>query len=126
MQITIDLPDHLLAHIQAQVTSGHYATPSDYIQALIEADQARTVSLETTEDEEAYDTPIEDIREDLYIGWQKALAGRTKPISQLWDSMDLEDSIESHLLESLESPATPMTQADWDHICHTVRQNLPN
>jgi hypothetical protein len=39
--------------------------------------------------------------------------------------MNLEDSIETHLLKSLESPATPMTQADWDHIRHTVRQNLP-
>ncbi len=41
--------------------------------------------------------------------------------------MDLEEaSIETHLLESLESPATPMTQTDWDHIRHTVRQNLSN
>jgi hypothetical protein len=36
------------------------------------------------------------------------------------------DHLETHLLESLESPATPMTQADWDHIRHTVRQNLSN
>jgi vesicle coat complex subunit len=34
------------------------------------------------------------------------------------------DHLETHLLESLKSPATPMTQADWDHIRHTVRQNL--
>jgi hypothetical protein len=36
------------------------------------------------------------------------------------------DHLETHLLESLESPATSMTQADWDHIRHTVRQNLSN
>jgi putative addiction module CopG family antidote len=41
MQITIELPEHLFAYIQAQVTSGQYATASEYIEALIRADQAR-------------------------------------------------------------------------------------
>jgi hypothetical protein len=74
-QITIDLPDHLLAHIQAQVTSGRYATPSDYIQALIEADQARTVSLGPPPYRQAgsmqgmfimandFDAPLEDLKD---------------------------------------------------------------
>jgi antitoxin ParD1/3/4 len=47
MQVTIDLPDSLATHFQAQTTSGHYATPSDYIQALIEEDQAQKSRLET-------------------------------------------------------------------------------
>jgi putative addiction module CopG family antidote len=47
MQITIELPEHLFAYIQAQVTSGQYATPSEYIEALIRADQARKTHAET-------------------------------------------------------------------------------
>jgi antitoxin ParD1/3/4 len=46
MQVTIDLPDHLFAYIQTQITSGHYANPSDYMQALIQADQAQKAHLE--------------------------------------------------------------------------------
>ena len=42
------------------------------------------------EDEEPYDTPIEDIREGIYRGWQDVLAGRTKPVSQLWEGMDVD------------------------------------
>lgn len=43
-----------------------------------------------SEDEEPYDTPIEEIREGIYRGWQDILAGRTKPGSQLWESMDVD------------------------------------
>lgn len=32
--------------------------------------------------------------------------------------------LETKLLEALDSPATPMTPADWDHIRASVRQNL--
>jgi Arc/MetJ-type ribon-helix-helix transcriptional regulator len=32
--------------------------------------------------------------------------------------------LEAKLLEALDSPATPMTQADWDHIRAVVIQNL--
>jgi Protein of unknown function (DUF2281)/Bacterial antitoxin of ParD toxin-antitoxin type II system and RHH len=75
MQIMIDLPDHLLAYIQAQVTSGRYATPSDYIQALIETDRARTVSLGPSPYRQAgsmqgmftmaddFNTPLEDLKD---------------------------------------------------------------
>ncbi len=45
---------------------------------------------ETIEDEEPYDTPIEEIREGIYRGWQDVLAGRTKPVSQLWEGMDVD------------------------------------
>jgi uncharacterized protein (DUF433 family) len=31
---------------------------------------------------------IEEIRESIYRGWQDALAGRTKPVSQLWEGLD--------------------------------------
>jgi hypothetical protein len=43
-----------------------------------------------SEDEEPYDTPIEEIREGIYRGWQDVLAGRTKPVSQLWEGMDVD------------------------------------
>jgi hypothetical protein len=43
-----------------------------------------------SEEEEPYDTPIEEIREGLYQGWQDVLAGRTKPVAQLWEGMDVD------------------------------------
>jgi Arc/MetJ-type ribon-helix-helix transcriptional regulator len=46
MQITITLPDHLFAYLQTQVALGHYATPSNYIQSLIQADLTRKATLE--------------------------------------------------------------------------------
>jgi putative sterol carrier protein len=42
------------------------------------------------EGEEPEDTPIEEIREGIYQGWQDMLAGRTKPVSQLWEGMDVD------------------------------------
>jgi antitoxin ParD1/3/4 len=45
--LSITLPEELTTYLQAQITSGHYATPSDYIQDLIQQDQARRAHLET-------------------------------------------------------------------------------
>ena len=62
-----------------------------------ETDLAQTLTFlqtlhQTTpiEDEEPYDTPIEEIREGIYRGWQDVLAGRPKPVSQLWEGMDVD------------------------------------
>ncbi len=41
MQVTIDLPEHLIEYIQTQITAGPYATVSEYIQALIEQDMVQ-------------------------------------------------------------------------------------
>lgn len=75
-QISITLPESLTTYLQAQIAAGHYATPSDYIQDLIQQDQARKAHLE-----------------DL-------------------------------MLEALDSPASPMTQEDWDTIRTAVHQRL--
>jgi hypothetical protein len=42
------------------------------------------------EDEELEDDSIETIREGLYQGWQEALTGKTRPVSQLWEGMDVD------------------------------------
>jgi antitoxin ParD1/3/4 len=44
--LSINLPEDLLTYLQEQVASGHYTTPSDYIQTLIQQDQARKAHLE--------------------------------------------------------------------------------
>jgi antitoxin ParD1/3/4 len=44
--IPITLPENLTTYLQTQIASGHYATPSDYIQALIQADCDRQARLE--------------------------------------------------------------------------------
>lgn len=44
--LTVSLPDTLSAYLQAQVAAGHYNSPDDYIQALIQQDKARNEHLE--------------------------------------------------------------------------------
>jgi hypothetical protein len=39
---------------------------------------------------EPEDDSIEIIREGLYQGWQEALTGKTRPVSQLWEGMDVD------------------------------------
>jgi antitoxin ParD1/3/4 len=45
--LPIALPENLTIYLQTQIASGHYATPSDYIQALIQADRDRQDRLQT-------------------------------------------------------------------------------
>ena len=45
--IPITLPENLTTYLQTQIESGHYATSSDYIQALIQADHDRQARFET-------------------------------------------------------------------------------
>ena len=42
------------------------------------------------EGDEPEDDSIETIREGLHQGWQEALTGKTRPISQLWEGMDVD------------------------------------
>jgi len=44
--LTVSLPEALTAYLQAQIAAGHYNTPDDYIQALIQQDKARKEHLE--------------------------------------------------------------------------------
>lgn len=44
--LTVSLPDTLSAYLQAQIAAGHYNSPDDYIQALIQQDKARNEYLE--------------------------------------------------------------------------------
>lgn len=42
------------------------------------------------EEEEIDDDPTETIVEGLQEGWQQALTGKTRPVSQLWEGLDVE------------------------------------
>lgn len=61
-------------------------------QPLILAHQqrVRVIILISETEEDLDDTPIETIREGLYQGWQDVLKGNTKPVSQLWEGMDVD------------------------------------
>jgi len=50
--------------------------------------RVRVIVLISESEDDIEDTPIAEIREGLYQGWQDVLAGRTKPVSQLWKGMD--------------------------------------
>jgi antitoxin ParD1/3/4 len=45
--LPIVLPEELTTYLQTKIDSGHYASASDYIQALTEEDQTRQSHLET-------------------------------------------------------------------------------
>lgn len=68
----------------------HLAQTLTFLQTLNQTTPMTSGRSETIEDEEPYDTPIEEIREGIYRGWQDVLAGRTKPVSQLWEGMDVD------------------------------------
>mgnify|MGYP000515943231 CR=1 FL=1 len=48
------------------------------------------IVLITEPEDDPDDTPIAEIREGIYRGWQDALAGCTKPVSQLWDALEVD------------------------------------
>ena len=52
--------------------------------------RVRVIVLISESEDDIEDTPIAEIREGLYQGWQDVLAGRTKPVSQLWEGMDVD------------------------------------
>ena len=52
--------------------------------------RVRVIVLISEPEEDSDNTPIETIREGLYQGWQDVLKGNTKPVSQLWEGMDVD------------------------------------
>ncbi|MBD2367495.1 hypothetical protein H6G63_08945 [Leptolyngbya sp. FACHB-402] len=52
--------------------------------------RVRVIILVAEPEEDLEDTSIEEIREGLYQGWQNVLAGSTKPVSQLWENIDID------------------------------------
>lgn len=52
--------------------------------------RVRVIVLIAEPEDDPDDTPIAEIREGLYQGWQDILAGRTKPVSQLWEGIDVD------------------------------------
>ncbi|KAM3097775.1 hypothetical protein ACKFKF_19000 [Phormidesmis sp. 146-12] len=57
---------------------------------LAQNSRVRVIVLVAEPEEDLEDTPIEEIREGLYQGWQDVLAGRTKPVTQLWENVDVD------------------------------------
>ncbi|MBN8560342.1 MAG: hypothetical protein J0L70_07470 [Leptolyngbya sp. UWPOB_LEPTO1] len=57
---------------------------------LAQNSRVRVIVLIAEPEEDLEDTSIEEIREGLYQGWQDVIVGRTKPVSQLWENMDVD------------------------------------
>lgn len=53
---------------------------------LIPEEGESDIKLDTDPDDDPIETVIEGIRE----GWQQALAGEVRPVSELWSSLDVE------------------------------------
>ncbi|MBW4622195.1 MAG: hypothetical protein KME17_22930 [Cyanosarcina radialis HA8281-LM2] len=56
---------------------------------LLHRNRVRVIVLIPEEDELEEDS-IETIREGLDRGWQEVLTGKTRPVSQLWEGMDVD------------------------------------
>jgi hypothetical protein len=52
--------------------------------------RVRVIVLVAEDEADLDDTPIEQIREGLYQGWQDVLTGRTKTVSQIWEGLDVD------------------------------------
>jgi hypothetical protein len=57
---------------------------------LAQNSRVRVIVLVSESEEAPEDTPIEEIRAGLYQGWQDILAGRTQPVSQIWEGLDVD------------------------------------
>jgi Arc/MetJ-type ribon-helix-helix transcriptional regulator len=91
--LPITLPDSLTTYLQEQIASGNYPTPSDYIQALIQQDQARRTQesealTDPSSEDDSYETPDETIIEGIRQGLHEAFSGQTIPLSQMWEGID--------------------------------------
>jgi hypothetical protein len=62
----------------------------DHPLTLAHNSRVRVIVLISEPEEDPDDTSISEIREGLYQGWQDILAGRIKPVSQLWEGMDVD------------------------------------
>ncbi len=71
-----------------------------------------------------------ELPENLALYFQAQLGTAQYPtLGDYIQALVIEDltrkaQLESKLLEALDSPATPMTDDDWDYIRAQVRQNL--
>ncbi|MBW4507198.1 MAG: hypothetical protein KME64_11890 [Scytonematopsis contorta HA4267-MV1] len=45
---------------------------------------------ETEEDDDSYDTPVEEVKASLKRALEQAKSGQTRPISELWGRIDAE------------------------------------
>ena len=52
--------------------------------------RVRVIVLISEPEDDPDDTPIAEIEAGLYQGWQDILAGRTKPVAQLWEGLDVD------------------------------------
>jgi len=50
----------------------------------------KSIESTSTSSAQVVDDSIDTIREGIYQGWQDVLSGKTLPISQLWDGIDVE------------------------------------
>ncbi|WP_416668172.1 type II toxin-antitoxin system RelN family antitoxin [Egbenema bharatensis] len=73
-QLDLDLPLNLIPHRRVRII------------VLVPEEGEMDEKLESDPDDEPIDRVVEGIRE----GWQQALTGKTYPVSQLWDGLDVE------------------------------------
>lgn len=62
----------------------------DHPLGLAHNSRVRVIVLISEPDDDLDDTPIAEIREGIYQGWQDILEGRTKPAAQLWEGLDVD------------------------------------
>jgi hypothetical protein len=83
--MVIQIPDERLKQIEALARERGYDNATDYVLALIDADE---------EAEDIIDDPEEDavdLEANFREAWHQAMTGQTRPIEELWAELDRED-----------------------------------
>jgi Arc/MetJ-type ribon-helix-helix transcriptional regulator len=83
--MVIQIPEEQMKHIEALAHERGYDNATDYVLALIEADE---------EADDIIDDPEEDaidLEANFREAWHQAMTGQTRPIEELWAELDRED-----------------------------------
>jgi len=83
--MVIQLPEERLKQIEALARERGYGNATDYVLALIEADEETSDVIDDPEEDAI------DLEANFREAWHQAMTGQTRPIEELWAELDRED-----------------------------------
>ena len=83
--MVIQIPEEQMKHIEALARERGYDNATDYVLALIEADEEAGDIIDDPEEDAI------DLEANFREAWHQAMTGQTRPIEELWAELDRED-----------------------------------
>jgi hypothetical protein len=84
--MVIQIPDERREHIEALAHERGYDNATDYVLALIEADEETDDYIDDLEEDAV------DLEANFREAWHQAMTGQVRPIEELWAELDREDA----------------------------------